>query len=494
MVVRDWFATRRIRHGATAGVVALATGGLFLLRASAAPGAHPAPQGPAPSPPTPVLVSPLPGPVGPTGAVGPTEVSFSGPHVAGTFAVSDARVLAGRDQPFYADITLRAESRPEAHAPLALVVVLDTSGSMEGEKLREAKDAVKGLVRDMNDDDEIAFVHYSDTAEVVQPLTAVREVRGRLPARIDALRADGGTAIPLGLAAGMRALDGETGNRVRRIVLVSDGLDSSRPRSESLARKSAEEGITVSSMGIGLDFDESYMGALARSGHGNFGFVNDGPTLTAFLQRELVQTATTTAEGTIVHMHLPDGLRFVKATGADAELHGSDVDLRVGALFANEAKRVLVQMASDLGAGRTADFRSSVTWQTVAGARAEASVPELDIVGTADADEVAHGRNETVLARATSVEASERELEAAQAYAGGDTGRAQDLIQSNMMALRHAAAAAPAAVARALVAQSASYDQTRREFGRVAPSSAGGRGAAKAAAANNMANADRSAF
>src|SRR5665213_1950982 len=111
-------------------------------------------------------------------------------------------------------------------------------------------------------------------------------------------------------------------------------------------------------------------------------------------------------------------------------------------------------MATDLGAGRAADLRSSVTWQTVAGARAEATVPELDIAGTVNPEDVARGRNETVLARATSVEASERELEAAQAYASGDTGRAQGLIQSNMMALRHAAAAAPAAVARALVAQS----------------------------------------
>lgn len=493
MIFTDWFATRRIRHGATAGVVVLATGGLFLLHASAAPG--PRPQGTLPptSDPVPTFATPPP-PVAAVQAPGPTEVSFSGPHVRGTFAVSDAAVLAGRDQPFYADVTLTAESRSGEHAPLALVVVLDTSGSMSGEKLREAKDAVKGLVRDMKDDDEIAFVHYSDTAEVVQPLTTVREVRSRLPARVDALQAEGGTAIPLGLAAGMRALEGETGNRVRRIVLVSDGLDSSRSQSEHLARNGADEGITVSSMGIGVDFDEAYMGGLARSGHGNFGFVNDGPTLTAFLQRELVQSATTTAESTVVHLHLPDGVRFVKATGADAELHGSDVDLRVGALFVHEPKRVLVQIATDLGAGRRADFRSSVTWQTVSGERAEAAVPELDVVGTEDSDAAFRGRNEAVLARVASVEASERELEAAQAYAAGDTGRASGLIKTNLMALHRAAVSAPAPAASALNAQSESYDRTLQAFSAAAPSSTSGRVAAKAAAAHNLANAGQSAF
>jgi len=493
MLIRDWFATRRIRHGATAGVVVLATGGLFLLHANAAPGAAREPVVPIlATPEVPVAVQP-PVVVLPA-APGPTTVTFSGPQVRGTLAISDSRVLAGRDQPFYADVTLTAEASANAHAPLALVVVLDTSGSMEGEKLREAKDAVKGLVRDMKDDDEIAFVHYSDSAEVVQPLTAVGEVRRSLPARVDALQADGGTAIPLGLAAGMRALDAETGNRVRRIVLVSDGLDSSRPRSEQLAKKSAEKGITVSSMGIGLDFDEGYMGGLARSGHGNFGFVNDAPTLAAFLERELLQTATTTAESTVVHLHVPSGVRFVKATGADADVHGNDVDLRVGALFANEPKRVLVQMATDLGAGSGVTLASTVSWHSVGGEPAEARIPALDLVASANADEVARGRNETVFARATSVEASERQLEAAEAYAAGDTGRANGLIQHNMTALKRAAVAAPAAVAQALTAQSDSYDKTMQVFSKAGPRSASGQVAAKSAAAHNLANASASAF
>jgi len=489
MVFRSWFATRRIRHGATAGVIALATGGLFLLHASAAPGPSAHPPSPVTPPPT---IPPL--SIAPNAVGGPNAVTFSGPHVRGTLAVSDTSVLADVDQPFYADVTLTADSGADDHAPLALGIVLDTSGSMEGEKLREAKIAVKKLVHDMKDDDEIAFVHYSDTAEVVQPLTAVREVRARLGARIDALTADGGTAIPLGLAAGMRALDAETGNRVRRIVLVSDGLDSSRPRSEQLAHRGAEKGITVSSMGIGLDFDESYMGGVARAGHGNFGFVNDGPTLTAFLQRELHETATTAAQNTLVHLHMPDGVRFVRATGADASVQGADVDLRVGALFANEARRVLVQMATDLGSGRAARLTSSVTWGLVGGGQAEAAVPPIELVATTSQDDVLRGRNETVFARVTSVEASERELEAAQAYASGDTTRATGLIQRNLRALKTAASAAPAPVAAALRAQSDSYGETMHQFAAAPPMSAPGRIAAKSAAAHNVANAGASAF
>jgi len=498
MLFGDWFATRRARHSATAGVVVLATGGLFLLHTSA--GATPLPGPVEPLPPLPVA-SPGPFALAPPG---PDTVGFSGPHVHGTLALSDARALAGRNQPLYADVTLTADAAAGEHAPLSLVVVLDTSGSMEGEKLREAKTAVKQLVRDMRDDDQIALVHYASTAEVVQPLTAVGAVRARLDARIDQLSAGGGTAIPLGLTAGLQALeqaDLATGHgehalegRVRRVVLVSDGLDSSRQRSERLASTSAEGGITVSSMGIGLDFDEAYMGGVARSGHGNFGFVNDGPTLTAFLRRELVETATTVAQGTVVHLHLPDGVRFVRATGADADVHGRDVDLRVGALFANDAKRVLVQMTTDLEAGKAADLTGSLTWKTATGGPGDATIPRLEVLATADAADVMRSRNEAVLARATSVEASERQIEAAEAYASGDQARASDLIQRNIKALRTAASAAPAPVAAALAQQSASYGATLDTFGRAAPSSVAGRIAAKSEAAHSQANAAKAAY
>ncbi len=509
MALGNWFATRKVRHGATAGVVVLATGGLFLIHANAAPQpwAPYTPQfqyQPQPrfaSPPPPALntgVTPTPVPLAPPG---PDTVHFSGPHLHGTLAVSDARALAGQGQPFYADVTVAAEASEGEHSPLAMVVVLDTSGSMEGEKLREAKSAVKELVRNMRDDDDIAFVHYASRAEVVEPLSRVGDVRQELAARVDRLTADGGTAIPLGLQAGMDELekglarsDRRDEGRVRRIVLVSDGLDSSRPRSELLAKTSAGKGVTVSSMGIGLDFDEAYMGGVARSGHGNFGFVNDGPTLTAFLKRELVETATTVAQNTTVHLRLPDGVRFVKVTGADAEVHGRDVDLRVGAIYADEAKRVLLQMTTDLPPGAMADFRGSLTWKGAGGAAAEATIPQLSVQATTDTAEVARLRNEAVFGRVVSVEASEKQLEAAQAYANGDGDKARRLIQENIASLGFASKSAPAPVARALAAQSFSYDQTMQEFGHARPSSDVGKVAAKRAAASNMANAAKSAF
>jgi Ca-activated chloride channel family protein len=270
-------------------------------------------------------------------------------------------------QRLYADVTIVADPSSEAHqhAPLAMVVTLDTSGSMSGEKIAQAKSSISRLLRDMKDDDEVAFVRYSDRAELVQPLARVGSIRESLIARVNALEAGGGTAIPLGLAAALDTLGsrwgdtpqapgGDHGGRVRRVVLVSDGLDSSRVESERLASSSFGRGITVSSMGIGLDFDESYMGGVARAGHGNFGFVNDGPALAMFLERELNETAGTTVLGTTVRVVLPDGVRFVRATGADARQDGAGVELKVGSLFAGEERRVLVELGATMNEGAAA--------------------------------------------------------------------------------------------------------------------------------------------
>jgi len=427
---------------------------------------------------------------------GSHSCSFAGPGAHGTFALSNASILAGGGQQLFADLTLVADpsSDSRSHAPLAMVVALDTSGSMSGEKIAHARSSIARLLRDMKDDDEVALVRYSDDAQLVQPLARVGSVREALIARIDELEASGGTAIPRGLAAGLDAVSVDDGHRVRRVVLVSDGLDDSRSQSERLASSSFERGITISSMGIGLDFDESYMGGVARAGHGNFGFVNDGPALASFLQRELKETAATTVENARVHLSLPDGIRFVRATGADARADGDGIELAIGSLFAGEERRVLLELSTHMNDGNAAAVAGRASWQRVGRGAADATIAAVQVVAVNDAARVNEGRDGAVLARATSVAASERQLEAAEAYAKGDTGRADSLIRKNIVDLKAAESLAPAPLASSLATQSSTYEGTRVAFGNAGPSSEAGKFHAKAAAARNFANSTTNSF
>jgi Ca-activated chloride channel family protein len=478
MSIQSWFRLPRIRKSLAAGAVILATGGLVLARSPAS--ARSAPD-----------ASSV------TSAQGSNSAAFTGPGAHGRVALSHRAILAGGEQRVFAQIDLaadRVERNGKERAPLAIAVVLDTSGSMAGEKIEQAKRSVIQLIRDMRDDDEIAVVRYASDREVVQGLAKVGRVREALVARVGALSAGGGTDIPPALREGLRALDEAGAGRVRRVILASDGLDSTRAVAEQVAREAAGRGVTVSSMGIGLDFDEGYMGGLAQAGHGNFAFVKDASALAGFLKRELDETAATTIERAAARLRLPAGVRFVRAIGAEARVDGAEVALTMGSLFAGDERRVVLELAASADAGELRAIDGRVTWDRVGGGSVDVRVGGLAIAGTNDAQAVEAGRDGAVMAVATSTFASVRQLEAAEAYQRGDVGRAQAIIDGNMADLRSAAAAAPAASAAPLEEQMREYEKTKKVFAAEKPQSEGGRARAKAAAARDLSNMGRAGF
>ncbi|APR86698.1 hypothetical protein A7982_12047 [Minicystis rosea] len=447
MSIDAWFRHPRVRRGLAVSMVVLSTGGLVLARAPA--GATPR--------------------VGPdthvTLAGGSNASTFHGPGVSGRIALSHTKVLARSNQRIFAEIDLKADAAGKRveRAPLSMAIVLDTSGSMGGEKIDQAKQSAIQMIREMRDDDEIAFVRYASETEMVQPLAKVGLVRESLIARINAIAASGGTNIPPALTQGLAALNIAGAGRVKRVVLASDGIDSSRAAAEQIARDAAERGVTISSMGIGLDFNEAYMGGVAVAGHGNFAFVNDASALATFLKRELHETATTMAQNVTARVELPAGMRFVQAIGATGRMEGRELVIAAGSLFAGDERRIIVELDTDMPLGETRTLEGAVAWTATFGDATSARFAGLALRGSDDALAVDEGRDGAVLANATSVLASARQIEAAEAYARGDTARAQALVDRNMHELQAAATAAPAA-APALAAQARAYDESKRVF------------------------------
>jgi Ca-activated chloride channel family protein len=475
-----WLRSPRIRRGIALAAVVLSTGGLVLYKSSANAFVGDS---------NPIFQNiPL--------AAGKNSAAFSGPGAHGMVSLSHTGVQSGASSTVFAEVRLAAdaaETKP-VRAPISMAVVLDTSGSMSGEKIEDAKRSVLRLIGDMRDEDEIAVIRYSDTSEMIQQLARVGQVRSSLTAKIRQLDAGGGTNIPGGLSHGMRALDEAARGRVKRIVLVSDGLDSTRVQAENLARNSFGAGITVSSLGIGLDFDESYMGSIATNGHGNFAFVKDGGSLASFLHRELEETSLTTIENARVRLELPRGMSFVSATGADASLHGNEVELALGSLFAGDQRRVIVEMRADAFGGGSFEIETHASWNRVGGTTATVDAPKLTLVAMSSPADVERGKDGAVFASAVSVNASRRSVEAANAYAAGDVTRAAQLQADNDRDLAAARAVAPPAAAATIDNQMKAYGEMKKEFGAAKPSSAQGRAAAKSAVAKDQANFSRMGF
>ncbi len=472
MPMPTWLRMPRIRRSIALASIVLSVSGLYLLHAEAA---RPA--------------------TGVGTALSSTQVSFAGPGGHGTFSTSQSSVLSGSGT-LFAQLDLEAdrEARGLERAPLSLAVVLDTSGSMSGEKLSEAKRSVERLVQGMRDDDEILLVRYSDRSEIVQPLARVGQVRLALLERVRQLEASGGTNIPGGLSESERLLSSASSGRVRRIVLVSDGLDSSRSRAEDLARESFARGMTVSTLGIGLDFDESYMGSLAQVGHGNFAFVRDSSTLTAFLERELVEAASTTLEKGKLRVKLPRGVTLVRVAGAEGREVDGAVEVDVGSVAAGDRRRIVLELRAHLEVGERVPLDAEVSWNRVGGSPVKLAVVGLALHATDDMAAIDRSRDGTIFAGATSAFASVRQLEAALAYTSGDVKRAEALTEENEKALDLAARIAPAAAAAPLQKQRAAYGEARRDFATVAPRSAAGNAAAKSVFAKELDNTRKNAF
>lgn len=457
-----WFRTPRLRRALALGAVVLSTGGIVLLRSSAT--AQPRVFG--------------------SVADSSTRTSFSGPRLHGSVALSHGKILEHGGQ-VYADLTLAADkgSGSEVRAPVSLAIVLDTSGSMSGEKIEEAKRSAIRLVRDMRAEDEVAFIRYSDSSELVQSLARVSEVREGLIRRIEGITANGGTNIPSGLKLGKDALRNAAGDHVHRIVLMSDGLDSSKAEADRLAAAAAAEGTVTSSLGIGLDFDEGYMSSVASAGHGNFAFVKDGASLGAFLEKELTETAHTVVQNASVRIRIPSGLAFVRASGADARMEGGELVVRAGSLFGGDERRILLEFrgsgsnepCEDCDGNRgngTSDFVTAgtlrlpimVDWNVVSGGSGHAEPSALTLTTTRDVDAVRQSMDPQVYSRAVSVLASRRQMEAAEAFSRGDHVRAGELAEQNTLALRAAASALPPPMAAPLAGQADQFLEDKKEF------------------------------
>ncbi|MCX6019899.1 MAG: VWA domain-containing protein [Chloroflexi bacterium] len=169
---------------------------------------------------------------------------------------------------------LRAlESSNASRTPLSLVIVIDRSGSMAEDKIAAAKRCTIDLIARMSDDDEIGIVIYDHEVSTLLPLSAVASVRSQAAQLMNRFDSRGNTDLHGGWLAGAELLAPRAGSqRMCRVVLLSDGeanhgLTNVGQICLQVAQL-AKAGVTTSTVGIGLGFNEELMSAMAVAGQG----------------------------------------------------------------------------------------------------------------------------------------------------------------------------------------------------------------------------------
>lgn len=182
----------------------------------------------------------------------------------------------------HVDFSARVEAAAPAgrdRRPITLAIVLDRSGSMDGDKLETAKRAVFAVVDQLDDRDRVSLVVFDDRIDVVQAATPVNSVlKARLRATLGRIRARGSTALHEGWLTGCQtiteALAGSA-DAVARCFLLTDGLANvGQTDPERIAAEAAgireNAGIGTSTFGIGEDYDENLLEPMAAAGGGQF--------------------------------------------------------------------------------------------------------------------------------------------------------------------------------------------------------------------------------
>ena len=281
------------------------------------------------------------------GSMGPAGGAERGPPpVELTTTLSQSVLTPETRQTIYLRIGLKgARSTARERAPMNISLVIDRSGSMDGPRIRAARDAAKMAVDRLSARDIVSVISYDQVVEVEVPATRATDKQA-IKDRIDRLTARGSTAIWAGLQRGADEVRKfKSPEYVNKIILLSDGLANVGPSKADdfvrLGRQLGREGITVSTVGLGREYNEDLMSGLAKASEGTHKFVQEPADLAQFFAHEFDDAQNVVAQGIIIHIDLVPGLAPGKGLGRDAEVQAQRMTFRLSQIIAETEQSVV---------------------------------------------------------------------------------------------------------------------------------------------------------
>jgi Ca-activated chloride channel family protein len=353
-----------------------------------------------------------------------------------------------------------AAAQRDRHTRINAAIVIDRSGSMQGDRIAAAKEGARVALERLDSDDTITLVAYNHNVDVLSPAAPLGDAPARLKRAIDGLIADGTTALYDGVKEGGRQV-GEflSDDNVNRVILLSDGLANVGPSSPyelaELGRKLASKGISVSTIGLGLDYNEDLMQRLAAASDGNHVFVERPSDLAEIFDREFGDALSVSARDINIIIECKLGFKPIRILGRDGDIKGNRITLKLNQLQSSNERYVVVELQAPEGRSAGSVDIADVYVDYVdldkdgKPARAEAR-PAVRF--SADAKDVEGGLNKAVMSQVAAQIATERSEKAVELRDKGDIAGARKVLEDNATYIkrsyeRYGSGAAPAPTA-----------------------------------------------
>lgn len=234
------------------------------------------------------------------------------------------------------ELTAPAARRTLVRAPVNISIVLDRSGSMAGQKLGLAKQAVDEALRALDERDRFSLVVYDDQIDVVLESThATAEARETARHQLARIEARGSTNLAEGWLRGCEQIARhQQAEGVNRCLLITDGLANVGISDPAELEKHAAElrarGIVTSTFGIGEDFNEFLLKGMSLQGGGNFAFIATAAQIRDAITSEIGEVLDVVARDVKLLIHTRKDMQIEPLNDFTCQRtsDGASIDLR----------------------------------------------------------------------------------------------------------------------------------------------------------------------
>ena len=237
-------------------------------------------------------------------------------------------------------LPVRSDFEKEKEKPgLGMVLIIDKSGSMGGQKIELAKDAARGAVDLLGSKDQIGVIAFDGSPYWVSEVKSASQ-KGSVVDRISGIEAGGGTALYPAMQEALKALQA-TSAKLKHVIILTDGY-STPGDFEGITQEMAAARITVSTVGIG-DADQNLLERISELGNGRYYFASDPSSVPQIFAKE---TMTASKSAINEEPFLPI---VVRASQALSDINFEDAPFLLGYVVTRPKATSEVILATEAG-------------------------------------------------------------------------------------------------------------------------------------------------